>query len=1107
MVYIENNTELQEVWIPKNDGTGSSHKPTKELEGVDVTISQDITVVHPSSGYYGMSAVTIDASEYGQSNYDEGFDDGYTDGYSSGTSDGEQSIIDTFTSTTITINGQYGSSANPYSSVTVDVAQTGHTDQELQEAYESGYTSGSTDGYNSGYTSGETHQKSLLGTTAFTINGSYSAENGYSAITVNVPTGQTYNIEENHPFTATSNGDYTITPSSGITTITDRFDSDDDRYYLSATASCYPSVGRYNLFYIEDEFDSSKGQIDVYIENGYLDYDDSDWYGGEVVDLSVDRNIDLFIRNANRNFEWYPLEDFNYHYDAMSAVTLAVNVETASTYQSGYTSGYTDGYDSGSTDGFNSGYTSGTTDGYASGYTSGTTDGFNSGYTSGYTSGHTDGVDEEKAKMSAVTFTANTAVTLSDGSYSAVTVNVPQSGGSGVKYVEYIETDGTYIGFDFSTAHTYSSLDETICLDFMPLNGTVYSDTYYGFMGAENMLLWTIPYGYRVNDKYGLAIGDFNMYYGWSSGPTFSAGTRFDCAFSSTGATINNVDYPFTITSVGTPGYIKLNWNGDISNPRCPVARYYGFKIMSGDTVICNYRPAIDNNGTPCFYEETTGEYYYKNPICSGTPIAGPALDPSYASGYTDGQNSIINTFTAMTATTNGIYGSSANPLTAITVNVPQSGSNITYVEWIATSTLTENTTTGLIDTGVIPTTGTTFRVKGIHKGLSQNTVVVGYKDNDNKDYRLFWHTSTGQALLFDFNTSRIGEFMQSFVDGFEVDLICGNNYVMSGTTSAIIASGQTQTSVQDPHTIKLDVGSWYVKSLEIWDGETKVFDGQASYDGNGHIGLYDSISQSMVYNSALTMTYGNILPSADYQSGYTDGYASGYTDGSASIASLIDRSITEVVIPSGVKKIGDQAFASCQNLKSITIPNSVTSINNNAFYGCYSLSSITIPSGVTLLGGNCFYNNYALSSITIPNSVTYLGSSVFYSCQALTSVTFSNSLTVIPSSCCNGCKLLPNVTIPNTITTIDNYSFQNCSALTEVNIGSGVTTINSNAFKNCITLANIYISATTAPTIANANAFQGVPSTGTVHYPQGSDYSSWQSNQYLSGWTFVGDL
>lgn len=680
MVYLNNDTNQQEVWIPRNDGLGTTHKSsydqgfedgyasgethqknlltttaftengeysrengwsavtvsvpgsTARLEAKNVTITADTTNILPSSGYDGMSAVTVDASEYGQSNYDSGFDDGFEDGYSSGSTeqkelltttaftengsytrengwsgvsvnvdtastyssgytDGQDSIISTFSSMTATTNGQYGSSAHPYTAVTVNVHQTG-TSATLEEkdVVVTGVSmtvnpSHGFDGmskvnldalgltgqyWQSGHTQGIEDQKMLLSSAEFSANGVYNRANGWDRVTVNVPQTGSTAVLGTGSFSA--NGSYSAS--------TDNFD-------------------------------------------GY------------------------------------------------SAVT--VSIDTASTWNSGYTSG------------------------------------------------HTDGVNEEKAKMSAVTFTANTAVTLADGSYSAVTVNVPQTGSSavlgtktitangtysastdsldgysavtvnvpqgspGVKYVEYLETDGSEISWD--TGVKLEDLNEIVYFDFAPLTGTATGDAYFPFLSQQyeddrwNLAIRTIGMGYNVNDYMQTIYGDGRQFI------AYSVGNKNVCVISLTGATVNGVDYLQQST-----GLYTVDWNIIINGQkksdgfmRFPVGRYYGFKIMSGNNAVIDLKPALDGNDVPCFFDEVSKTYIYH--IGSGTPISGPAIPSSdyisgftdgyasgftdgYNSGYTDGQDSIISTFTSMTATTNGIYGSSAHPLSSITVDV-----------------------------------------------------------------------------------------------------------------------------------------------------------------------------------------------------------------------------------------------------------------------------------------------------------------------------------------------------------------------------------------------------------------------------------------------------
>ena len=54
-----------------------------------------------------------------------------------------------------------------------------------------------------------------------------------------------------------------------------------------------------------------------------------------------------------------------------------------------------------------------------------------------------------------------------------------------------------------------------------------------------------------------------------------------------------------------------------------------------------------------------------------------------------------------------------------------------------------------------------------------------------------------------------------------------------------------------------------------------------------------------------------------------------------------------DVVIPAGVKKIGDGAFKGCTALTGVTIPKGVTSIGERAFYKCQGLQRATLPAGL----------------------------------------------------------------------------------------------------------------------------------------------------------------
>ena len=114
-----------------------------------------------------------------------------------------------------------------------------------------------------------------------------------------------------------------------------------------------------------------------------------------------------------------------------------------------------------------------------------------------------------------------------------------------------------------------------------------------------------------------------------------------------------------------------------------------------------------------------------------------------------------------------------------------------------------------------------------------------------------------------------------------------------------------------------------------------------------------------------------------------------------------------EVVIPSSVTSIGEEAFSGCTEFTSITIPDSVTNIGNWAFNGCTGLTSITIPNSVMSIGDSAFKGCTGLTSITIPDGMTSIGNGAFKGCAGLT-----------------------NITIPNSVTKIGWWAFYNCHKL-----------------------------------------------------------------------------
>ncbi len=202
---------------------------------------------------------------------------------------------------------------------------------------------------------------------------------------------------------------------------------------------------------------------------------------------------------------------------------------------------------------------------------------------------------------------------------------------------------------------------------------------------------------------------------------------------------------------------------------------------------------------------------------------------------------------------------------------------------------------------------------------------------------------------------------------------------------------------------------------------------------------------------------------------------------------------ITNLVIPDGVKSIGNYAFYFFSELLSVKIPNSVQSIGKYAFLGCNKMTTINIPDGVTTIQESTFSGCDKLSKITIGKGVKAIGEKAFYDCSSLYGIdlpkgvlsidvwAFCNcknlrsidipSVTSMGAGAFRECTSLNNVILSDNLTNIPQSAFDGCTALTNIVIPAKVKSIDDFAFHDCNNLESVTVLATTPPTAAE-NAF-----------------------------------
>ena len=255
----------------------------------------------------------------------------------------------------------------------------------------------------------------------------------------------------------------------------------------------------------------------------------------------------------------------------------------------------------------------------------------------------------------------------------------------------------------------------------------------------------------------------------------------------------------------------------------------------------------------------------------------------------------------------------------------------------------------------------------------------------------------------------------------------------------------------------------------------------------------------------------------------------------------LNDEEITDLVIPNSVTSINKCAFIGCNGLMSVNMHSNVKYLGNEAFASCINLKDVfcnvigvairnggsgiyaeksafqdsypeymtlhVLPSTIHSFSANEPWKNFkeivALpseeymktveidgiwyiinldtntaeiiksqsadysGSISIQNNlyynnqsfrVTSIGESAFKGCTELTSISLPYSVMSIGESAFEGCTGLTGITISTNLNSIGKGAFYGCTGLTSFKIPEGVTNIGLGAFSSCSSLTSVII-------------------------------------------------
>ena len=210
--------------------------------------------------------------------------------------------------------------------------------------------------------------------------------------------------------------------------------------------------------------------------------------------------------------------------------------------------------------------------------------------------------------------------------------------------------------------------------------------------------------------------------------------------------------------------------------------------------------------------------------------------------------------------------------------------------------------------------------------------------------------------------------------------------------------------------------------------------------------------------------------------------------DGTITIAAFslsYNATLSNVIIPDSVERIGDNAFLRCDTLTNVFIPSSVAFISHTAFNNCANLNSFTVdensnyfasvdgvlfdksftvlvrypcgkndlmyqvPVGTKTLSSYSFQKCEQLFLVSLPDTVEFIDNYAFSGCSMLLEIDLPDSLQSIGKGAFRYCESLMSVVIPSKVSVVNEYTFAQCYSLHRVVFGQSVNRIESYAFEH----------------------------------------------------------
>lgn len=183
---------------------------------------------------------------------------------------------------------------------------------------------------------------------------------------------------------------------------------------------------------------------------------------------------------------------------------------------------------------------------------------------------------------------------------------------------------------------------------------------------------------------------------------------------------------------------------------------------------------------------------------------------------------------------------------------------------------------------------------------------------------------------------------------------------------------------------------------------------------------------------------------------------------------------VRTVIIPDGVRKIGNGAFKGMSNLETVTFRNTKETIEfgTDVFAYCSNLQSITLPGSPTEISAGMFKDCVSLANMPSPSSLRKIGAAAF-----------------------SGCSNMYFATLPNDITEIGEMAFFGTKGGSLLLLPSAIEKIGDGAFANVTDTIRFILNDANKKYMVEDGVLYNKSGTEIVQYPKGSTDATFTAN------------